>query len=390
MFSRNSGPDRRALLATAFYILALIGLCVHLYRTPVYDMDMIGYMGNALLTNGTSADKAHELVYAEIRRLPADARDSLLGLRSGDDPSHGASRKARAAHASYFAEFLPCFAIRPVYNQLLFLISRVSGLTRATILLAVVPYFLLGVLVFYWARRYASAGFAAIFSLLLMLMPPIASLGRTTISDALSVFTAALAVYLIFEKEQDAAGIGLLLLSIFVRTDNVILASLVFAALWWMKKLKFWQTAVLGIFAATCVVFINRMAGDYGLAMLYYRNFVDTPIAPAEMVVHFSKSDYLRAFREHLPSVLGGWVLAFLLLAVIGYQRRSRLTILSAIGLAYIALHYILLPNWWERWFVVAYIPMSLSACARVNLRPVAVRPIDAVARPEIPIARIS
>src|SRR5262249_2079377 len=148
---------------------------------------------------------------------------SLLGLRASDDPSHGASRKARAAHASYFAEFLPCFAIRPVYNQLLFLVSRVSGLTRATILLAVVPYFMLAVLVFFWALRYANPTFAAVFSLLLMLMPPIASLGRTTISDSLSVFIAALAVYLIFEKAQEAAGIALLLLSVFVRTDNFVL-----------------------------------------------------------------------------------------------------------------------------------------------------------------------
>jgi len=133
-------------------------------------------------------------------------------------------------------------------------------------------------------------------------------------------------------------------------------------ALWLLKRLPFWQMTVLGVLSAGCVLFINRMAGDYGLAMLYYRNFVGTPIAPGEMIVHFSASDYFHAFRQNITVASQSWPIFFVLLAAIGYFRRSRLSILSAISLVYVALHYLLLPNWVERWFVVAYIPMALSA----------------------------
>jgi hypothetical protein len=354
--------DSRFKTATVIYVFLVGCVCLHFYRRPDWNMDMIGYMGNALMTNHTPIERAHKLVYAEIRNLPDRGGDALLGLSASADPTQDASRRARAEHVGNFAEFLPCFAIRPAYNQILFLASLVFGLTRAAILLAVVPYFALSLVVFRWASRYVDTAFAATFSLLLMLTPPIASIGRTPISDALSTLVAVSALYLIFEIKRDVVGVILLLATILVRSDNVVLVVPVLIALWLLRRLPFWQMTVLGVLSAGCVLFINRMAGDYGLAMLYYRNFVGTPIAPAEMVVHFSLADYQRAFRQNITVASQGWPIPFLLLAAIGYFRRSRLSILCGIALVYIALHLLILPNWVERWFVVAYIPMALSA----------------------------
>jgi hypothetical protein len=187
-------------------------------------------------------------------------------------------------------------------------------------------------------------------------------MGRTPISDALSTLVAALAMYLLFETKRDVVGLTLLVSSIFVRTDNVVLAAPVLIALWLGKRLTFWQMAILGSLSAGCVVFINRMAGDFGLAMLYYRNFVGTPIAPAEMVVHFLVPQYFHALRANLAVIFQGWLSPFLLLAMIGFFRRSSLAPLSLIAVAYVTLHFLILPNWVERWFVIAYIPMALSA----------------------------
>ena len=41
-------------------VLALISF--HLFRTPEYDMDLIGYMGNALLYRTTEVREPHRLV----------------------------------------------------------------------------------------------------------------------------------------------------------------------------------------------------------------------------------------------------------------------------------------------------------------------------------------
>lgn len=50
------------------YLLALALLTLHLYRAPIYDMDSIQYMGNALLTEDTNLVRVHERVYMELRR----------------------------------------------------------------------------------------------------------------------------------------------------------------------------------------------------------------------------------------------------------------------------------------------------------------------------------
>jgi hypothetical protein len=42
---------------------------VDLYRFPVYPMDILGYMGNALLMKHLDPAKIHELVYAEVHKM---------------------------------------------------------------------------------------------------------------------------------------------------------------------------------------------------------------------------------------------------------------------------------------------------------------------------------
>ena len=66
--------------------------------------------------------------------------------------------------------------------------------------------------------------------------------------------------------------------------------------------------------------------------------------------------------RANLGVISQGWLIPFLLLAVIGFFRRSSLARLSIIAVTYVTLHFLILPNWVERWFVIAYIPMALSA----------------------------
>ncbi len=347
-----------------FYLTALFLVSVHLYRTPIYDMDMLGYMGNALLMRTTDVWEIHRRVYADIDRLPKDARLGLLGLTGSADQN--ASRRARADHAGNFAEFLPCFAIRPLYNQLLFMLSP-FGMIRASVLISVVSYFFLGWLMFQWARKHVNEVYAATASLVLMLTPPLLTIGRSTMTDAPSILIGMFALFLLMEAEQLFLGIIFVLVSIFVRTDNVVLALPTLAALCYLKRIDLWKAGVLSLMAIASVLVINRMAGDYGLAMLYYRNFVGTPVAPAEMTVRFSLSEYISAFRSGITSALGSFLLGFALLGVIGVYRNPHLRTLVFITALCSVLHYLVLPNYQERWFVVFYLGMALSGIASVG-----------------------
>lgn len=374
--------DRRPLLVHArsrgrvasraiffLYLLALGGVSLHLYRTPMYSMDSIQYMGNALLMEETDIARVHHRVYAEVERyVPKAARDGLLGRGAGAPEDQNKSRQERAANPARFGEFLPLFAIRPLYNQMLWVVSKTGlGLVRAGVVISVGAYFLLGILVFVWLRKYIEPGFAFAVSMVLMMCPPLTILGRDTTSDALATLIAFLAMYLIFEKRRLAVGMALLLASIYFRTDFVVLAGPAILACWLERRMEWWKAGVLAFVAVASVLCINHFAGDYGIRMLYYRNFVGVPVAPGEMTARFSFRDYLRALRAGLTLVTESYFLPFLVLGMIGAVVK-RMRVLFAVTLAYVVLHFFVLPNWQERWVAIFYMSAAVCAAASVGL----------------------
>jgi hypothetical protein len=365
------GTERKHALKSGIfflYVLLLGGVAVHLYRKPIYSMDSIQYMGNALLMEEHDPVRVHQQVYAEVQQfVPKLEREGLLGHEEGAPEQQNKSRQERAAHADKFAEFLPLFAIRPLYNQTLWLVSRTGlGLVRAGIFISVASYFFLGVLAFVWIGGYVSAGLTLVFSLLLMITPPLMNLGRDTTADPLATLVAFASLYLIFEKRRLFPGMILLLASIYFRTDFVVLAGPVILACWLERRIELWKAAVLALVAVGSVLCINYFAGDYGMGMLYYRNFAGVPIAPGEMTARLSLKDYLSALRGGITLMTESFFLPFLWLGSAGIVLR-RMRGLFAVTLAYVLLHFLVLPNWQERWFGVFYLSMAVCAATAVK-----------------------
>jgi hypothetical protein len=362
----EQGRNKRTLEAVFFlYSVILFGCSLHLYRAPIYSMDSIQYMGNALLMEKRDVVEIHRRVYDEVQRnVPKAAREDLLGRRADAPEDQNKSRQERAANPWRYAEFLPLFAIRPLYVQTLWLVSKTGmGLVRAGILISSGSYFLVGILVFVWLGNYTSPVFNLAASILLMISPPLASMGRETTPDALGTLIALGALYLIFETKQFAFGMALLLASIYFRTDFVVLAGPVIFTCWWEDRIELWKAAVLSFIAVASVLCINHFAGDYGIRMLYYRAFVTTPITPGEMVPQFSFRDYISAFRAGTTLVANSFLLPFLLLGLVGAISR-RMRVLFALGVSYVGLHFLILPSWDERYYAVFYLLMGVCAAA--------------------------
>ena len=350
------------------YVLALGFASIHLYRTPIYAMDAVQYMGNALLMEDTDIVNVHRRVYAELSRwVPQTALRELLGNEPGAPKDQNDSRRERARSPRRYAEFLPLFAIRPLYNQSLWLVSKTGlGLVRSGILISAASYFAIGILLLVWLNRYAGAVFGSAMALLMMISPPLTELGRELTSDAQSSFIAFASLFLIFEKRRLASGLALLLASVFFRTDFVVLAGPVILVCWLEKRIDFWKASVLALLAAGSVLAINHFAGDYGIKMLYYRNFVGVPVAPAEMTVQFSFYDYLSALRSGITLALNSFFIPFFLLGVVGLMAKE-LRALFGVTLAYVILHFVVLPNWQERWVALFYLVCGICAAATVQ-----------------------
>jgi len=350
------------------YVLALGLASIHLYRTPIYSMDAVQYMGNALLMEDTDIVSVHRRVYAELNRwVPESALRGLLGNEQGSPQDQNDSRRERVRSPQRYAQFLPLFAIRPLYNQSLWLVSKTGlGLVRSGILISVASYFAIGILLLVWISRYAGVLFGSAMALLMMISPPLTEMGREFSSDAPASLIAFASLFLIFERRRLATGLALLLVSIFFRTDFVVLAGPVILVCWLERRIDFWKASVLAMIAVGSVLAINHFAGDYGIKMLYYRNFIGVPVAPAEMTVQFSFHDYLSAFRSGITLAANSFFIPFLLLGVVGLVAKE-LRALFAVTLSYVVLHFLVLPNWQERWVALFYIVCGICAATAVG-----------------------
>lgn len=358
------GFRQKAIVAVYLLFLTLLASRPYLYS--LYDMDMMGYIGNAVAISGASVRQIHDISYRAVdAEVPPAAREHLLGRDKAGPISQWESRQDRAVNADHFAEYLPCFAIRPVFNELIYLLhfKLGIGLVHATIVISVLSYWLIGVLVFCWLCRYASVGRSALGSLLLMLSPPILDLARFNTPDALACLVSLAALYLIFERDRMFWGLTVLLLSVYVRTDNALLAVAVLAYCSIIsQQLEKAKATALAALAVASVFLINHFAGDYGLRMLYYRSFVAIPLAPGELAPNFGIEDYLRAFRTAVSQTMSGSLPLFLFMGVVGVcaQRQRTSQAIAAVTGSYLIFHFLLFPSGQERFWGVFYVVCAL------------------------------
>jgi hypothetical protein len=344
------------------YGLALGVASFHLYRTPIYAMDAVQYMGNALLMEDTEIVSVHRRVDAELNRwVPEGARPGLLGNQPGAPQDQNDSRRQRARSPQGYAQFLSLFAIPPLYNQSIWLVSKTGmGLVRSTILISVAAYLAIGILLLVWISRYSGAAVGSGMALLRMVSPPLIELGRELTSDAEASLIAFASLF-IFERRRLASGLTLLRASIFFRTDFVVLAGPTLLFGWLERRIEFWKASGLALVALGSVLVINHFAGDYGIKMLYYRNSIGLPLAPAEMTVQFSFHDYLSDFRSGITLAANSFFIPFLLLGLVGVIEKE-LRALFAVMLAYVILHFVVLPDWQERWVALFYLVCGICA----------------------------
>jgi hypothetical protein len=345
------------------------------YQYPSFTTDGFLYMANAVAMRGASILEIHDTVYREVRAgVPQPSLDHLLG-NVPVETEQSRSFHERAVNPYHFAEFLPCFAVRPAFNELVYVLHYKLGigLLRAPILISVVSYLAIGWVLLTWMSRYVAAPWAQLLSLLLMLTPGIWDLARWPQPDALCCMISFLALYFILEKNWVTSGLTILLASVYVRTDNVLLVLTVLAYLAVSNHtIDRTKAAILAAVAIGSVFLINHFAGDYGARMLYYRAFLGVPLAPGEMTAHFGFHDYLAALRTGVTTIVHGDFIAFALMGLVGILKRPPRAILglAIVALVFNALHFLMYPLVEIRYFGLFYLAMGITAASTLVGRP--------------------
>jgi hypothetical protein len=195
------------------------------------------------------------------------------------------------------------------------------------------------------------------YSALLMATPAISGLGRIGTPDALSSLLLLSSTWALV-RARIFPGVLLLLVSIWSRTDNILIVILILAWLAGTGKLSLSQAAVLTLLGVASVLVINHFSGNYGLSVLFRYSFIGGR-SPAEIAAEVSLRDYVMVVGRGVEGIGGQELALWTLLGVAAWRWLPKSLpsrqVLVPIALAAIA-RFLLFPNAEDRYFAWAYL----------------------------------
>jgi hypothetical protein len=336
---------------TACGILILAALSSIPVLHPTYNWDALGYLGNVYLMDGMSLTAAHAKVYAEAEAVKApEARFRLL-----EDPDAA----IRARDPNSFAQYLPFYSIRPAYIGTAYLLYK-AGVPcfRSLMLISSISLFCIGLIVFSWLSLYFDALKAWGFTLLVMV--PMVRIAREATPDKMSCAILLLASYLIVERKAHWQGIVLLMLSLLVRTDNVLVLLAVVAFLWFTARIRLSAAVMVCAGGIGTVLLINHFSGTFGWKFLIQQYFYGPFAYPVAMTPHLTARMYFHALASSCVTVLAkDWYLLVLLGVVLAL--RSPLQNFLLVVLTASAFHFVLFPATEFRYYLLSIIIAALA-----------------------------
>jgi hypothetical protein len=341
------------------YLCFFLLLSVWAIRQPHYTWDVLGYVGCAV--DSTDAKVIQRAALDAIRNATSDEDIRV------DNPY----RADVAANPYHFAEQLPFYSIKPVYVAFIKVLHRTGmPFQKSAVAISAASDFLLAVLLWQWLAPYLSSWSLAAACTLIMLSPNILVLSRWATPDCLATLVAAVAFYLILERRSYFMGSAFLVLNVWVRTDALVLAGIVFAVLLMSRKLDIAEFAALSLLALGSYFTINHFAGNYGWPTLFYNSFLGGVTAPGEMIIHISRSAYVhQVVRGAFLWLITGSFALYLLLGglAISLNRSSMYSLMCGAVLAARALSYLLYPNGDERYTAVLFVLIPVALVVGVS-----------------------
>jgi hypothetical protein len=306
--------------------LFLAGLGFACYRSPIDNLDRYFYEAIVL-----GKSQPIDAVYATVKHAsPRAEQSSIL-----DSPQH-------------LQELEPLYAIRPLYLAAISVLSGAVPIQNAITLISASSLFGIGLVVLFWTKRPLLAG-------LLMAALPIPLLGRIGGPDALAAVLVISALWLL--DRSTIVALGLLFLSLGVRTDDILILFAVLAWLAWDKRLQRLVAGALAVAGLGMVLGINHWAGNYGWIVLFRFSFIGGRY-PAQIPHLLTVGEYIHGLLRGAYAI-ADQVALWVLLGILAWKRRQDPLLIVA-GCA-VAAHFLLYPSGEDRYLIWAYIVVGVS-----------------------------
>jgi len=358
-------PRRKRILLGAWLALLVAGIVYQGLARPKYSYDMVFYVGAAMGIDAAPSG-LHELTFDELRSHVPPQRFSDLVEKS--------EYRARIYEdPRAFADNLRFYRIRPLYVGMIRALHElgldyVFACHLISALAAAATFWL-----FAWAAPGNSLLPRALLAPLLALALGLVNVGRMAMPDALSALFFFGAALLILRRHTTVALL-LLVTSVTVRTDNIIFCGMLVAYLRFLAPVehRIANRSFATAAAASAVLYltITLLGENYGWSTVFYHSFIEK-LTRIDGPASVSLADYCMALRACIAHALDfqGFLLGTVLIAAVwvfreGLRDRASpvLLHLALLSGAYVALHFLLFPVTWYRFFVCQYLLIALAA----------------------------
>ncbi|MBZ5667031.1 MAG: hypothetical protein LAO30_20815 [Acidobacteriia bacterium] len=271
-----------------------------------------------------------EVVYPIIKHSNKRAEESSIL----DSPTH-------------LGQLEPLYAIKPLYVKAIEATAFTGLPIQSRInLISALSLFGAGIIVLAWT---AKPGYSA----LLMAVSAIVRIFRVGTPDGLSTLVVLAGLWAI-SRSKLLPGVLLLLVSVWIRTDNILLVITILGYLIWQKRMTLVDAGVLSALAVGSVVFISHFSGNYGWRVLFQFSFIGGR-APAEIDPHFGVAEYLAVATGSAETIIPQ-VAIWALLGIVAWKWYSPSRgLLMPVWVA-VAAHFLLYPSPESRYLVWAFL----------------------------------
>jgi len=318
---------------------------------------MLGNMGCVISMEEKNIDSIHTKTYRAAQlELPAKDFVTLTQLNE--------YRQKNFSDASFFHTRLKLYWIKPLYVFFVFILYRAGiPLVMATLIPSLASLLCMGLLFFFWLRKYLSPPYATIIASLIMLSPPFWVAARYSTADAFAALFVFSAFYFMIGKKKSIVALVLMLVATLVRLDLALLAIMMIAFMMIpinqegqiSRVTAYTYSALVMVMAAT----ISFFTGNFGANAIEYYNWGDATSNTAE--------NYFRKLAEILLQLRYSHVTIFIAIAFMGFMAHSlqnwktnRDVWIVLLLLLYIIFHYLLYPGLDDRFFIAEYLILSV------------------------------
>ena len=335
------------ILTACLYVGFIASISWACFRHPVAD-DFDRYIYEALVRG---KHETVEAVYPVIKHSYKRAEESSVL----DSPTH-------------LGQLEPLYAIRPLYVKAI----EATAFTRLPIqtrinLISAVALFGIGLVVLGWT---GAPGYSA----LLLATSAIVVVGRMGTPDGLSALVVIAGLWAI-TRDKLLIGVLLLLVSIWIRTDNVLLVLAVLGYLLWQKRMTIADAGLISALSVGSVLSINHFSGNYSWGVLFQYSFIGGG-SPAEVSPHFTVAQYLGVLARSAETIIPQ-VAIWALLGIVAWKWPSPCREwLIPVWIAVMA-HFVLYPSPESRYLVWAFVVTGvIFVCGLQHPTGVGLRPV--------------